>query len=336
MSTSASALVGESGTLLRTYRLANHRFLTLAQGSVVDFASKKGAIVNAANEGCLFGGGVDGAITSAGGPNLAEDRRKLPRISSDVRCHTGDAKVTGPGDYGDLRVPFVIHAVGPNYWMYDEDGDVQTPHRLLYSAYKSALDCTVDQPIKEVAFALLSAGVFRGGQSLGRVLAIGVSAIRDWAEDNSNSSVTDIVLYAFTNREAKTLLHVCHRILLDNGGHSASGDSAATVDTSEKEEDADASTKGAADKEASAEVPQEDDDKMQASASMDDETGDSKAKEPAGAGEEVEATQEGECPDETMMNDDKEEAKQSSTTEGATPDTGKSDDAAANDDEKNS
>jgi O-acetyl-ADP-ribose deacetylase len=212
----AAALVGDSGKLLRTYQLANNRCLTVVQGSVVDFRSTNGAIVNAANEGCLSGGGVDGAITNVGGPNLAKDRRKLPVLSWDIRCYTGDAKRTGPGNYGSLRVPYVIHAVGPDYNSYDEDNDVETPHSLLQNAYAAALDCTLDTSIQKVAFALLSAGIFRGEQRLSTVLCLGVEAIRDWSSDQSklgNSKLEDIVLYAFTDKEAMTLLQVCDFLL---------------------------------------------------------------------------------------------------------------------------
>jgi O-acetyl-ADP-ribose deacetylase len=217
--TYADALVGDSGKLLRTYQLANNRCLTVVQGSVVDFRSTHGAIVNAANEGCLSGGGVDGALVYAGGPNLAEDRRKLPLLYRNIRCFTGDAKRTGPGNYGSLRVPYVIHAVGPDYSMYEEENNVDTPHGLLQKAYAASLDCTLDTPIQKVAFALLSAGIFRGEQSLNTVLRLGVESIRAWSSDRhklDNSKLEDIVLYAFTNKEAKTLLRVCDDVLLDN------------------------------------------------------------------------------------------------------------------------
>ena len=275
--------------------------LTVAQGSVVDFRYKYGAIVNAANEGCLGGGGVDGAISNAGGPQLALDREALPIVRGRyTRCPTGQAKLTGPassmtsastrvlsttnvsgqdpdGDtveadhdnsssssiatYGDLGVPYVIHAVGPNYMHFDEENDVGTPNRLLRSAYQKSLDCCKlthttrpssdkqqqqqQPPIRAVGFSLLSAGIFRGDQALSSVLSIGVEALRDWARDhdnnnnnnNSNSSdneeekdaasnqqqqqqqqqqhqLEEIILFAFTDREAKTLLRVCDWILL--------------------------------------------------------------------------------------------------------------------------
>jgi len=224
--------------------------LTVAQGSVVDFSSPFGAIVNAANEGCLGGGGVDGAITSAGGPSLAADRLALPilyttKYNNDddgddddddddaIRCCTGCAKITGPGQYGNLSVPYVIHAVGPNYWYFDEVNNVEEPHRLLQSAYRESLDCTlVDNtnmqdnrsvPIRHIGFSLLSAGVFRGHQSLTTILAMGVLAIQEWAKacthtknDKIASHLEDIVLFAFTDKEANTLLNVCDALLLSN------------------------------------------------------------------------------------------------------------------------
>lgn len=234
--------------------------LVVVQGSVADFTSESGAIVNAANQGCLWGGGVDGAITNAGGPQLARDREVLPvlkitRSGGDVRCPTGHAKLTGPSadrTYGSLGVPYVIHAVGPNYMHYDEDFDVDTPHRLLYSAYRQSLDCTLETEgpaIAEIGFSLLSAGIFRGRQSVHRVLGIGVQAIRDWAREvhhddegddadafqpfpnakrkAESSKLQTIALYAFTNKEAKCLLRVCDELLLPQVQEDENGSSSA-------------------------------------------------------------------------------------------------------------
>ena len=246
--------------------------LTVAQGSVVDFRHPYGAIVNAANEGCLGGGGVDGAISNAGGLQLALDREALPIVQGRyTRCPTGHAKLTGPAarnrrdddttttnnniaTYGDLGVPYVIHAVGPNYMQFDEDNDVGTPNRLLRSAYKKSLDCCkrthrpkTDEsnnqngkdkeqppPIRAVGFSLLSAGIFRGDQTLTDVLGIGVKALRDWARDQSNEDANpqhdqleEIVLFAFTDREAKTLLRVCDWVLLGKKPEKKSGSSSA-------------------------------------------------------------------------------------------------------------
>ena len=92
---------------------------------------------------------------------------------------TGHAKLTGPGDYGDLRVPFVIHAVGPCYFDYDKlsEGDA-----LLASAYRESLEQAHSAKLEQVAFSLLSAGVYRGEQTLHNVLLIGIETILEWTQ----------------------------------------------------------------------------------------------------------------------------------------------------------
>lgn len=201
---------------LAKFRLGKDLSLIIAHGSVVDFSSPlTGAIVNAANEGCLGGGGVDGAITSAGGPNLARDRLALPVQNGGVRCPTGSAVLTGPGEYGSLHVPYVIHAVGPNYMTFS---DIETPDNLLRSAYSSSLEqCRQDGiNISQVAFPLLSAGVFRGDRDSKSVLHIGINSIRDWAEEHSGDygGLESVTLCGFSSKESDLLLEICGQELV--------------------------------------------------------------------------------------------------------------------------
>jgi O-acetyl-ADP-ribose deacetylase (regulator of RNase III) len=140
-----------------------------------------------------------------GGPNLARDRLRLPVVRrGGVRCPPGDAVRTGPNDYGALPTPYVIHAVGPNYNDYyypeddyessDDDGagaakyreeEDEDPfaegHALLQSAYRRSLDLAREARCRQVAFSLLSAGIYRGPLPLDLVLELGVAAIQDWA-----------------------------------------------------------------------------------------------------------------------------------------------------------
>jgi O-acetyl-ADP-ribose deacetylase (regulator of RNase III) len=209
--------------------------LKIARGSVLDFMAipnqnetnykAVGAIVNAANEGCLGGGGVDGAIGQAGGESLFRDRKALPVIPGGpgIRCRKGDAVITGPGNYGKLRVPYVIHAVGPAYFefedMMEDEDDFSYPDSLLRSAYQQTLERCKENNITDVGFSLLSAGIFRGRQSMKNVLAIGVAGIRDWVETTEDcGTLKTVTLCGFSGHETAMLMYACKQELLGEGG----------------------------------------------------------------------------------------------------------------------
>ena len=119
--------------------LHNRVKLVISRGSVVSFEGD--AIINAANVTCVGGGGgADGSVTQKGGKALREARWNLPIVRRlgkfDIRCETGDAKLTIGGE---LKVPYCIHAVGPDYRKLGQSRNFAKYDALLESAYRKAM-----------------------------------------------------------------------------------------------------------------------------------------------------------------------------------------------------
>jgi len=111
------------------------------------------AIVNAANEVMLGGGGVDGAIHRAAGPRLLEACRAVPEVRPGVRCPTGEARIT-PGF--DLAAKYVIHTVGPIWTGGNDSEDAD-----LAGCYRNALELAAENDIRSIAFPAISTGAYR-------------------------------------------------------------------------------------------------------------------------------------------------------------------------------
>ena len=143
------------------------------------------AVVNAANERMLGGGGVDGAIHRAGGPELLAACRAVPEVRPGVRCPTGEARITR-----GFRLParFVIHTVGP-VWRGGDAGEDD----LLASAYRSPLMLAESKGLDTVAFPAISTGVY--GFPPDRAARIAVATVRQWQATHPQPSRVTLVAF---------------------------------------------------------------------------------------------------------------------------------------------
>jgi O-acetyl-ADP-ribose deacetylase (regulator of RNase III) len=158
--------------------------LELVEGDITKQETE--AIVNAANSSLLGGGGVDGAIHRAGGPQILEECRKIGG------CPTGEARITAGGR---LPARWVIHTVGPVY-RDGTDGEAD----LLASAYRNSLRLASERAITTVAFPSISTGAY--GFPLAEAARIALTTVRDYLTAHPEIALVRFVLFGNASYQA--------------------------------------------------------------------------------------------------------------------------------------
>jgi len=153
------------------------------------------AIVNAANKSLLGGGGVDGAIHRAAGPELLEETRTLGG------CETGEAKITK-----GYRLPakHVIHTVGP-VW----HGGEKNEDELLANCYRNSLKLAVENGLKTIAFPAISTGAY--GFPIERATRIALEQIRAFLE--KDDSIQRVICCCFGKRDYEIYRRIADEVL---------------------------------------------------------------------------------------------------------------------------
>ena len=164
--------------------------IRIIQGDITTLAVD--AIVNAANQRMLGGGGVDGAIHRAASPELYEACLKVPEVRPGVRCPTGEARIT-PG----FRLPakFVIHTIGPVY----RDGRHGEPE-LLAACYRNSLALAAENHCRSIAFPCISTGVY--GYPVEDAARIAVDTVRSFLSGRDSARPEmEVIFCCFSERD---------------------------------------------------------------------------------------------------------------------------------------
>lgn len=155
--------------------------ISIVQGDITKL--KVDAIVNAANNSLLGGGGVDGAIHRAGGIEILEECRKIGG------CPTGEARITTAGK---MISRYVIHTVGPIY-----RGGNNNESELLYNAYFNSLQLARDYEVDTIAFPSISTGVYRYPKE--EACEIAIRAVMDFIDENNK--IKEVIFVLFSEKD---------------------------------------------------------------------------------------------------------------------------------------
>jgi len=166
----------------------NKTKLSLIMGDITK--QKTDAIVNAANNSLLGGGGVDGAIHRAGGPKILEECIKIREKQGG--CKTGEAVITFGGN---LSAKYVIHTVGP-IWR----GGNNRESDLLANCYKNSLKLAVEKGIKTISFPSISTGAY--GYPLEKAAETALNTVIDFLQKDDSLSEVVFVLFGQQNYDA--------------------------------------------------------------------------------------------------------------------------------------
>ena len=177
--------------------LINKTRLVLIQGDLTQQATD--AIVDAAISGPMGGGGVDGAIHRAGGPDILEECRKIREKMG--RLPAGQAVLTTGGR---LKAKYVIHTVGP-VWYGGNSGEAKT----LARAYRESLKLAAEKGLKSISFPAISTGAY--GYPMESAARIALETATDFAKQNT--SLTEIAFLLFDSYSFKVYADILRELM---------------------------------------------------------------------------------------------------------------------------
>lgn len=168
-----------------------YRKIRIIQGDITRI--KADAIINAANSSLLGGGGVDGAIHRAGGPEILNDCRAI--VARQGGCKTGEAVITTAGR---LPAKHVIHTVGPVWNNGTREEDI-----LLANCYRHSLELAARHHLKTIAFPNISTGIYHFPKDLAAKIAM--DTIVQFLEENKE--MEEVILVCFDEENFRFAEH---------------------------------------------------------------------------------------------------------------------------------